>query len=99
MLEVLKFVFSGFWVFIGCMILLMILCDGISHVANSVFQRPSSIECPKLKSYECTLKLIRDADVGEWNRADFVVFAQDRAKRALAGEEIVGSWSEEDADA
>jgi hypothetical protein len=36
MMALLEFVFSGFWVFIGCLILLGGLCSGIAEIIRAM---------------------------------------------------------------
>lgn len=41
MLDILQFVFSGFWTFIGCLILLSVVAQGIVALAAILFRRRS----------------------------------------------------------
>jgi hypothetical protein len=36
MLEVLKFIFSNFWIFVGTVILVAALCDGVAEIIRAV---------------------------------------------------------------
>jgi len=86
MLEILKFIFSDLWIFIGFVILCDVIGGALGHVIAHYRQVPAD------PNYVRALKLIRDADVPDHLRNDFTEFAQVKAKRALDGEEIIGSW-------
>ena len=39
MLDLLNFIFSGFWTFLGCLILLCIVCQTILGVTSALLKR------------------------------------------------------------
>lgn len=39
MLEILKFIFSDAWIFIGTVVLIGVICDGLSSILKAFFGR------------------------------------------------------------
>lgn len=39
MMQVLEFVFSGFWTFVGCLILFGIACECVAQIVRAIFGR------------------------------------------------------------
>jgi hypothetical protein len=44
MLEVLQFIFSGFWVWVGTVILIFVIGEGVARVVSAI-RSPRCIDC------------------------------------------------------